>query len=141
MTENLKEELDFTKKELTKAKSEMKLIEDKLDYCQNRLLDIRNEKDNLKKELKNFEFVDIDAKLKEVDLLKTDFLKQQHRLEITKDLLEESRKEITLLKKILNDLLNMSNLDFIRNKYPESFNQHFIIYEKYSKYDKHKEEL
>jgi len=141
MTDDLKKELKATKSELTKAKSDIKLIEDKLDYCQDRLLDIRNEKDNLQKKVNDYEFLDIDTKLEEVAVLKNDFLKQKHRLEITKELLDDSREEIILLKEIIKCFKNMSNLDFIRNKYPESLNQHYIKYEKYSKYDNYKDKL
>jgi len=141
MADDLKKELKATKSELIKIKSDIKLIEDKLIYCQDRLLDIRNEKDNLQKKVNDYEFLDIDTKLKEANILKNDFLKQKHRIEITKELLDDSREEIILLKEIINDLKNMSNLDFIRNKYPKSLKKHYIKYEEYSKYETYKDEL
>jgi uncharacterized coiled-coil DUF342 family protein len=134
MTTNLKEELDNTKKELIKTKSEMNLIEDKLDYCQNRLLDIRNENDDLKKELRKYELIGVDKKLEEADKLKIDFLKQKHRLKITKELLDESRSEINLLNEVIQDFKELSNIDFVRNNYPKSFDLHYIKFDKYSKY-------
>jgi len=67
-----------------------------------------------------------------------DFLKQKHRLEITKELLDESRKEVVLLKEIVEDFKNTKNIDFIRNKYPKSFNLYNIKYNEYNRYDKYK---
>jgi len=141
MTNDLKKELEATKSGLKKAKSDIKLVEDKLDYCQDRLLDIRNEKDNLQKKINDYEFLDIDTKLEEIAILKNDFLKQKHRLKITKELLDDSREEIILLKEIIEGFKNLSNIDFIRNKYPESLNQHYFKHEKYSKYETYKDEL
>lgn len=141
MTSDLKEELKITKLELTNLKSDLNLVEDKLEYCQNRLLDIRDEKDDYKKIINHYENLDIDRKLEDASKLKNDFLKQKHRLEITKDLLDDSREEIAMLKEILNDFKNMSLFDFIRKNYPESLHKHYIKYEKYSKYNNYKNKL
>ncbi|MBZ9570220.1 hypothetical protein KQY27_01490 [Methanobrevibacter sp. TMH8] len=141
MTFNLKEELEFTKSELKNAKNDIKLIEDKLEYCQNRLLDIRNDKDDIKKRLDRYEILDIDKKLEDADKLKNDYLKQKHRLEVTKELLDDSREEIILLKKIIDDFKDCSVFNFIRKNYPESINKHYIKYEKYGKYNNYKDKL
>jgi hypothetical protein len=134
MKADLSKELESTKNELVKTKSELKLVEDKLEYCQDRILDIRNENDILKKKINDYEILNVDRKLKEVKKLENDFLKQKHRLKITKDLLDDSRNEITLLKQIVQDFKGLSLFDFMRKKYPENINLHFIKYEKYSKH-------
>lgn len=131
MKDNLKKELEYTKKELIKTKAELKLVEDKLEYCQDRIIDIRNEKDILLKKVDEYDSFNVDEKLEEAEKIKNDFLKQKHRLKITKDLLDDSRDEIAILKEIIADFKNMSNLDFIRKKYPENINTHFIKYEKF----------
>ncbi|RBQ23854.1 hypothetical protein ALNOE001_06450 [Candidatus Methanobinarius endosymbioticus] len=141
MKAELNKELEQTKKELGKTKSELKLLEDKLDYCQNRLIDIRNEKDNLINRINKYESIDIDTKLKEAEHLKNDFLKQNHRLKITKDLLDDSREEVSFLKDIVQDFKNISILDFMRKKYPENINTHFIKYEKYNKHKQFNDQL
>jgi len=141
MSEDSKKKLKYTELELVKVKSDVKLIEEKLDYCQSRLLDIRNEKNNLLKKINEYDLLDINSKLEEVNILKNDFLKQKHRLQITKELLDDSREEIILLNRIIDDFKNLSFFDFIRNKYPDSLNHHYIKYEKYSKYNQHKKEL
>ena len=138
MNSNLKKQLESTEKELVKTKSDLKLVESKLEYCQERLLDIRNEKDELLKKVRSYEVKNIDMELKEAQLIKHDFLKQKHRLEITKELLDESRKEVVLLKEIVEDFKNTKNIDFIRNKYPKSFNLYNIKYNEYNRYDKYK---
>lgn len=135
MTVDLNEEVKYIKKELTNTKSELKLVEDKLEYCQNRVIDIRNEKDALLKKVNDYESLNVTEKLKEAEKIKQNFLKQDHRLKITKNLLDDSREEVILLKKIIEEFKDLSTLDFICKKYPENINLHFI---KYGKYNKHK---
>lgn len=134
MMADLNEELKYIKKKLTNTKSELKLVEDKLEYCQDRVIDIRNEKNALLKKANYYESCNIDEKLKEYEKLKQDFLKQEHRLKITKNLLDDSREEITLLKEIIEEFKNLSILNFIRKIYPENINIPFIKHEKYSKH-------
>ena len=136
-TSNLTGELEFTKKELVYTKSELELVEDKLSYCQDRLLDIRNEKDNLLKKYTKYESLNVEMKLEEAELLKHDYLKQKHRLEITKEYLDESRNEVALLKEVIEDFKNTKNIDFIRNRYPNSYNLYTLRYDKYNPYDKY----
>jgi len=138
MTSNLKEQLNSTKKELAETKSELKLVENKLTYCQDRLLDIRNEKDDILKKLRKYEIQNVDMELKKAQLTKDDFLKQKHRLKITKEFLDESREEVVLLKEVIEDFKNTKNIDFIRNKYPDSFHRYTIKYEEFNPYDKYK---
>ncbi|WP_225370401.1 hypothetical protein [Methanobrevibacter arboriphilus] len=94
----------------------------------------------LKKEIIKYETIDIEKKLNDSQKLSDEFLKQKHRLEITKELLDDSREEILLLKEIINDFKNLSSFDFIRSNYPNNLDEYFIKYEKYAKY-KNKEHI
>ncbi|MDR0900158.1 MAG: hypothetical protein LBM26_00700, partial [Methanobrevibacter sp.] len=52
--------------------------------------------------------------------LEQEFFKSQHRVDISKKLLFEASMEIAILKRIINDFENMGNIDFIKNKKPNS---------------------
>lgn len=117
---SLQEELDKKNNEIIEINKELNLFKDKLERCENRLLNVINEKKELWHENQKYEFMELDLKLQNFDNLKGKIFKAIHRVDVTEKLLDESKKDVEALKIIINDYENLSFLDFIRNKKPNS---------------------
>ena len=64
--------------------------------------------------------MELDLKLQKSNDFKEKLQKAEHRVNITKKLLDDSKEEIAILKDIIKDYDNLKFFDFIRNKKPNS---------------------
>lgn len=117
---SLKKELDVKNKELEKSN---KLIEShklKQEQCEEKISLFVDEKKELSDKIHQYELMELELKLQNSNDFKGKLQKADHRIDITKKLLDDSREEVAILKNIINDYDNMGFFDFIRNKKPDS---------------------
>jgi len=108
-------------KEIAEKNNELVQLQNKLSDSHERIHDIILEKDSLKKQINNFELKEIDIQFGKFKELKNDYNKLEHRLNVTKEQLDEARHQIIFHRKVIEDLENRGFMDYLRNRYPESF--------------------
>ncbi len=134
-THDLSEELE---KELKIKHSEVLELQKKLEYANERIHDVVNEKIIIEKRLNELEFKDISLQFGKFEELKKEHNQLVHRLHVTKNQLDNARKQIKsqnqfvedskdqieFMELVIHDLENRGLTDFILNKFPESFNKY-----------------
>ena len=108
-------------KEIAEKNNEISQLKNKLTDSNERIHDIILEKGSLKKQINNFELKELDIQFGKFEELKNDYNKLEHRLKITKEQLDKTRLQIIFYTKVIEDLENRGFIDYLRNKFPESF--------------------
>jgi chromosome segregation ATPase len=108
-------------KEIAEKNNELVQLQNKLSDSHERIHDIILEKGSLTKQINNFELKEIDIQFGKFKELKDDYNKLGHRLNVTKEQLDEARHQIIFHRKVIEDLENRGFMDYLRNRYPESF--------------------
>ncbi len=119
-TDDLELKVKKLESELSKNKSILEETLKDLHMCQGRLQEIREEKIVLNESLKELELMKLDLKLLNTQKVRDENNRIQHRIHITKKLLDEARDELKFQKKVIKDLEKLKVLDRIREKWPES---------------------
>lgn len=108
-------------RKLKKKETEIKLLNEQLNNNKEIIKDIIQEKEFLNKQIQDFKLKEINFKLNKYKELQQEHHKTEHRLVVTKKLLEEAREKIIDQKEIIQDLENRGIIDYILRRYPESF--------------------
>ena len=108
-------------KEILEKKNEIVQLQNKLSDSHERIHDMILEKGSLKKQINNFELKQLDIQFGKFEELKKDYNKLEHRLNITKEHLDDVRRQIIFNKKVIEDLENRGFMDYLRKRFPESF--------------------
>lgn len=108
-------------RELAEKNNEIKLLQTKFIDSQDRIHDIIIEKDSLKKQINQYELKELELQIGKFEELKNNYNKLEHRLNITKKQLDEARNQIIFHRQVIEDLENRSFMDYLRNRFPESF--------------------
>jgi len=119
-TEDLELKVKKLESELSKNKSVLDKTLKDLHMCQGRLQEIREEKIALNESLKELELMKLDLKLLNTQKVNDENNRIQHRIHITKKLLDEARSELNFREEVIKDLEELKVLDRIRGKWPES---------------------
>ena len=127
--------LEEMEKELVERDHVIVQLKDKLLDSQERIHEVIVEKGSLEKQVKEFELKGLSLQFSNFEQLKNDHDKLEHRLVITKNQLDDARQQIKSQKEyvdnakeqvefmeiVIDDLANRGLMDFLRNKFPESF--------------------
>jgi len=127
--------LEELEKELAERDHEIDQLNNKLLDAQERLHDAIHEKNSLEKQVNEFELKELSFQFGNFEQLKNDYNKLEHRLIITKNQLDDARIQIRSQKEfvdnardrvkfmeiVIEDLENRGLIDFLRNRFPESF--------------------
>lgn len=123
--EPLIEELE---KELADSEKKIIKLENKLADAQERIHDVINDKKTLQKKINEFELKDINLEFGKFEDLKREHSKLQHRMQVTKNHLDDAReqiikqeKRVKLLESVIVSLENRSLMDRISRRYPEEY--------------------
>jgi chromosome segregation ATPase len=108
-------------KEIVERNNEINQLQTKLSESNERIHDIILDKNSLKKQINNFELMQLDIQFGKFEQLKNDYDKLKHRLNVTKEQLDMSRHQIKFHKKVIEDLENRGFIDYLRHKFPESY--------------------
>jgi len=108
-------------KEILEKNNEIVQLQNKLSDSHERIHDMILEKGSLKKQINNFELKQLDIQFGKFEELKNDYNKLEHRLNITKEHLDDVRRQIIFNKKVIEDLENRGFMDYLRKRFPESF--------------------
>lgn len=108
-------------KELSKRESEIAFLKDKIVNDQEIIIDVIEEKKQLKKTIQDYEMKELDMKLNNYLELQRKHHKTEHRLFVTKNLLDDAQEELEFRAKVIEDLENKGLSDFILKRYPDSF--------------------
>jgi chromosome segregation ATPase len=127
--------LEEMEKELAKKDDIIIQLNDKVLDSMERIHEVIIEKRNLEKQVKEYELKELILQFNNFEKLKNDHNKLEHRLIITKNHLDNARNQINFQKefvdnakeqiefmeRVIEDLENRNLIDFIRNKFPETF--------------------
>jgi chromosome segregation ATPase len=108
-------------KEITDQNKVIIKLQNKLLDTEEKIHDIILDKASLKKQINNFELKELDIQFGQFEELKNDYNKIEHRLNVTKEQLDDARNNIEFYKKVIEDLENRGFMDYLRNRFPESF--------------------
>lgn len=111
-------------KELSKKESEIEFLKEKFTNNQEVLLDVIQDKKLLKEQIHEFELKELDERLNNFRDLQRKHHKTQHRLFVTKKLLNDSREDIKFREKVIEEMENRRLLDYILGRFPESFKEY-----------------
>jgi chromosome segregation ATPase len=111
-------------KELSQKESEIMFFKEKMTNNQEIILDVIEEKKQLKKQINDFELKELDLKLNNYMELQRKHHKIEHRLFVTKNHLDEANKELEFRAKIIEDLENRGVSDYILGKFPDSYQEY-----------------
>jgi chromosome segregation ATPase len=124
-------EIKRLERELKTRESHIESLKELLANNQSMLQDVIAEKKELKRRVQGYDLSLVDAKLKQYQKLQEDHQKTVHRLQVTKkhldntnNKLKELEREMVELKQIIEDLNNRGLFDYIRSKYPESYQKY-----------------
>lgn len=106
---------------LAKKESEIDFLKDKINTNQDIILDVIDEKKLLKKQIEEYESKELDMKLNNYMELQRKHHKVEHRLFVTKNLLDEAHKKLEFHAKVIEDLENRGFTDFILGRHPDSY--------------------
>jgi chromosome segregation ATPase len=109
---------------LNRKDEEMEQLKKDLYQAQGRLQEIREEKEELTQQVSKFELMQMDLELMKAREVYEENNRLQHRIHVTKKLLDEARVELEFREKVINELENLKMMDRLRNKPPASL----IIY-------------
>jgi len=117
---SLKEKLNIKNEELEKSNKSLNFHMLKNEEYEKKILILIKEKNESLDKIHNYELMELDLKLQKSNDFKEKLQKAEHRISITKKLLDDSKEEIAILKDIIRDYDNLKFFDFIRNKKPNS---------------------
>ena len=115
------EKIEDLEKIIDMKTKEIEYLRKEFHESQGRLKELRLEKKELEEKVTNFELLKMDLELKKVEEIYNQNNKIQHRIHITKELLEEKREEVITLQNILKDFEEFTVWDHIKGVYPESY--------------------
>ena len=107
-------------KELRAKEAEIDFLKEKLTNNQEIMLDVIEEKKELKKQIHDFEVKEVDLRLNNFRDLQRKHHKLEHRLFVTKNQLDEARQELEFRAKLIKDLEKRGVSDYILGRFPES---------------------
>jgi chromosome segregation ATPase len=127
--------LEEIERELAEKDELIVQLKSKLVDFQERIHEVIIEKGSLEKQVKEFELKGISLQLDNFEDLKNNYNKLEHRLIITKNQLddariqiksqnefvENAREQVEFMETVIVDLENRGLIDFLRNRFPESF--------------------
>ncbi|MDR2830938.1 MAG: hypothetical protein LBB45_07895 [Methanobrevibacter sp.] len=126
---DLKNEIRTLKTQIDEQKKES-MIE--ISDLKKKIFRLHNEKSKLSKSVEVNEVKEVDHKLKNVEKLKQDLLKSQHKNTVIKDILDETRENVDALKMdnenliaIIEDFGNLGLIDSLKRKKPDSYYKFF----------------
>ncbi|MDP1553438.1 MAG: hypothetical protein Q8M06_10540 [Methanobacteriaceae archaeon] len=122
--EDAQKRIEMLKNELNRKDQEMEQLKKDLYLAQGRLQEIREEKEQLTQQVSKFELMQMDLELIKARDVYEENNRLQHRIHVTKKLLDEARVELEFREKVINELENLKMMDRLRNKPPASL----IIY-------------
>jgi len=120
---------------LRKKELEISELQEKLQDKEELVLDLINVKNILDKKIRDLELMELSLKLDDFEKLKMEHRKLEHRTQITKKQLDETRNKIEsqkkyvaeakerveFMEKVIDDLEKRGFTDLLRNRYPETF--------------------
>jgi len=107
--------------ELVKKEAEIEILKDKIDTNQKIILDVIEEKKLLKKQVEEFERKELDLRLNNFMELQQKHNKVEHRLFVTKNLLDEANAELEFRAKVIEELENRGIRDLMMGRYPDTY--------------------
>ena len=127
--------LEEIKRELAEKDEVIIQLKSKLLDSQERIHKVIIEKGSLENQVKEFELKGISLQFDNFEDLKNNYNKLEHRLIITKNQLddariqiksqnefvENAREQVEFMETVIVDLENRGLIDFLRNRFPESF--------------------
>ncbi|MDR3222643.1 MAG: hypothetical protein LBT66_02740 [Methanobrevibacter sp.] len=126
---DLKNEINSLKTQIAEQQKESR---NEISDLKKKIFRLHNEKSTLSRDVEINEVKEIDHKLKDVEKLKQDLLKSQHKNTVIKDILDETREDINSLKKdkeeliaIIEDFDNLGFIDAVKHKKPDSYYEFF----------------
>ena len=122
--EDAQKRIEMLENELNRKDEEMEQLKKDLYQAQGRLQEIREEKEELTQQVSKFELMQMDLELMKAREVYEENNRLQHRIHVTKKLLDEARVELEFREKVINELENLKMMDRLRNKPPASL----IIY-------------
>jgi predicted nuclease with TOPRIM domain len=122
--EDAQKRIEMLENELNRKDEEMEQLKKDLYQAQGRLQEIREEKEELTQQVSKFELMQMDLELMKAREVYEENNRLQHRIHVTKKLLDEARVELEFREKVINELENLKIMDRLRNKPPASL----IIY-------------
>ncbi len=125
---DVKKRIKELEAELAKKESEIEFFKDKINTNQEIILDVIDEKKLLKNEIEKYERKELDMKLNNYMDLQRKHHKVEHRLFVTKNLLDEAHEKMEFQAKVIEDLEKRGLTDIILRRYPHS-------HQKYKKSD------
>lgn len=111
-------------KELSKRESDIAFLKDKVANDQEIILDVIGEKKLLKKIIHDYELKELDVKLNNYQELQRKHHKAEHRLFVTKNLLDEAHETLKFQAKVIDDLEKRGLAEFILRRYPDSLHEY-----------------
>lgn len=121
---DVKKRIKELEAELAKKKSEIEFFKDKINTNQEIILDVIDEKKLLKKQIEKYERKELDVKLNNYMDLQRKHHKVEHRLFVTKNLLDEAHEKMEFQAKVIEDLEKRGLTDVILRKYPDSYQEY-----------------
>ena len=126
---NLKdEEIKELKIEIKNREKTIESINQKLNNNNDILQDIITENKRLKKDIHEYDLKMVDEKLHKYQELQEDHQKILHRLQVTKDHLDDANNKNRKLREkkeemqiVIEDLVKRGLIDYIRSRYPETY--------------------
>ncbi len=127
--------LEEIERELAEKDEVIIQLKSKLLDSQERIHKVIIEKGSLENQVKEFELKGISLQFDNFEDLKNNYNKLEHRLIITKNQLddariqiksqnefvENAREQVEFMETVIVDLENRGLIDFLRNRFPESF--------------------
>ena len=129
---SLVEELEY---DLVNKNKEIIELQKRLEDAQERIHDVIILKGSLEKQVNDMKLKELSLKFVKCNELKNDFKKLEHRMQITKEQLDEARNliesqkesvinaenRVKFMEKVIEDLENRGLTDYLRRKFPETF--------------------
>jgi len=110
--------------ELAKKESEIEFLKDKINTNQEIIMDVIDEKKLLKKQIEEYERKELDVRLNNYMELQRKHHKVEHRLFVTKNLLDEAHEKLEFQAKVIGDLEDRGLTDFILGRHPDSYGEY-----------------
>lgn len=121
---DVKKRIKELEAELAKKESEIEFFKDKINTNQEIILDVIDEKKLLKNEIEKYERKELDMKLNNYMDLQRKHHKVEHRLFVTKNLLDEAHEKMEFQAKVIEDLEKRGLTDIILRRYPHSHQEY-----------------
>lgn len=115
------EKIEDLEKIVDMKTKEIEYLRKEFHEAQGRLKELRQEKKELDEKLRKLELLKLDLELKKAEDIYNENNRIQHRIHITKELLEEKREEVIILQNILKDFEEFTIWNHIKGIYPESY--------------------